>query len=53
MRKEMIETIFMKLRAFYGKEETVRIFRLIISSIELDEEEKIRILKSMEYRITS
>jgi len=50
LKSEMIETIFRKLRAFYGKEETIRIFRLIVSSLELGEEDKVRILRKMEYR---
>jgi tetratricopeptide (TPR) repeat protein len=53
MKIGIIETIFRKLRAFYGKEETLRIFRLIISSIDLEEDEKVEILKRMEYRISS
>jgi tetratricopeptide (TPR) repeat protein len=53
LKGDMVETIFRKLRAFYGKEETVRIFRLIISSLELGEEEKVKILKRTEYAVNA
>jgi len=49
LRLELLESIFKRLRAFYPKTETSRLFRMIVSSLKMKEEEKIRIMDRMEY----
>jgi tetratricopeptide (TPR) repeat protein len=49
LRLELLESIFKRLRAFYPKTETSRLFRLIVSSLRMKEEDKMRIIDRMNY----
>jgi tetratricopeptide (TPR) repeat protein len=49
LRLELLESIFKRLRAFYPKTETSRLFRMIVSSLKMKEDEKIRIIDRLEY----
>jgi tetratricopeptide (TPR) repeat protein len=48
LRMDLLESVFRRLRAFYPKAETSRLFRMIVSSLKMKEEEKIRIMDRMD-----
>jgi hypothetical protein len=49
LRTEMLESIFRRLGAFYPGAEASRMFRMIVSSLKMKEEEKVRIMDRMDY----